>query len=57
MRLWAVLHVRPVLDMKKPDDVQTMRNIAEEAFELVKNMAARTLASMGMALFVLNLTR
>ena len=30
------LHVRPVLDMKKPDDVQTMRNIAEEAFELVK---------------------
>ena len=30
------LHVRPVLDMKKADDVQTMRNIAEEAFELVK---------------------
>ncbi len=31
------LHVRPVLDMKKADDVQTMRNIAEEAFELVKH--------------------
>ena len=30
------LHVRPVLDMKKADDVQTMRNIADEAFELVK---------------------
>ena len=30
------LHVRPVLDMKKPSDVAAMRNIAEDAFELVR---------------------
>ncbi len=30
------LHVRPVLDMKKQDDVATMRAIAEEAFALVR---------------------
>ena len=30
------LHVRPVLSMKKTDDVEAMRAIAEEAFELVK---------------------
>ena len=30
------LHVRPVLSMKKTDDVKAMRAIAEEAFELVK---------------------
>ena len=30
------LHVRPVLDMKKHDDVKTMRAIAEEAFDLVR---------------------
>ncbi len=30
------LHVRPVLNMKLDKDVKTMRNIAEEAFELVR---------------------
>lgn len=30
------LHVRPVLSMKKKGDVEAMRAIAEEAFELVK---------------------
>jgi len=30
------LHVRPVLDMKRSDDVATMRAIAEEAFALVR---------------------
>jgi len=30
------LHVRPVLNMKDPVDVATMRAIAEEAFELVR---------------------
>lgn len=30
------LHVRPVLNMKLDQDVQTMRSIAEEAFELVR---------------------
>ena len=30
------LHVRPVLDMRKRDDVATMRAIAEEAFNLVR---------------------
>jgi FAD/FMN-containing dehydrogenase/Fe-S oxidoreductase len=30
------LHVRPVLSMKKPDDVKKMRRIAEEAFAIVR---------------------
>ena len=30
------LHVRPVLDMKKGEDVKKMRAIAEEAFEMVR---------------------
>ena len=30
------LHVRPVLDMKKQDDVTTMRRVAEECFDLVR---------------------
>ena len=30
------LHVRPVLDMKIADDVEVMRNIAEEAFALLQ---------------------
>ena len=30
------LHVRPVLDMKQGSDVEKMRNIAEEAFALVR---------------------
>ena len=30
------LHVRPVLNMKDPADVATMRSIAEEAFSLVR---------------------
>ncbi len=30
------LHVRPVLNMRQDKDVQTMRSIAEEAFDLVK---------------------
>ena len=30
------LHVRPVLDMKKRDDVATMRKVAEECFDLVR---------------------
>jgi FAD/FMN-containing dehydrogenase/Fe-S oxidoreductase len=30
------LHVRPVLNMKDPDDVRTMRAIAEECFDLVR---------------------
>ena len=31
------LHVRPVLDMKRQDGADTMRAIAEEAFELVRS--------------------
>jgi FAD/FMN-containing dehydrogenase/Fe-S oxidoreductase len=30
------LHVRPVLDMKSPDDVRKLRAIAEEAFAIVR---------------------
>ena len=30
------LHVRPVLNMKSPDDVRKMRSIAEQAFSIVK---------------------
>ncbi|HTW71446.1 MAG TPA: FAD-linked oxidase C-terminal domain-containing protein [Acetobacteraceae bacterium] len=30
------LHVRPVLSMKDPDDVRTMRRVAEECFALVR---------------------
>ena len=33
------LHVRPLLNMKKPEDVLKMRSIATEAFELVKTFA------------------
>ncbi len=33
----GTLHVRPVLNMKSDKDIQNMRSISEEAFEMVKN--------------------
>jgi len=32
----GVLHVRPILDLKNPDDIERMKRIAREAFALVK---------------------
>ena len=31
----GLIHVRPILDLRKPEDVEKMKNIANEAFELV----------------------
>ena len=33
----GTLHVRPVLNMKSDKDIQNMRSISEEAFEMVKD--------------------
>ncbi len=33
----GTLHVRPVLNMKSDKDIQNMRSISEDAFEMVKN--------------------
>ncbi len=31
----GLIHVRPILDLRRPDDIERMKSIAEEAFELV----------------------
>jgi len=33
----GVLHVRPALDLRKPEEIETMKAIAEEAFALVRS--------------------